>query len=158
MFHPDRAGPLRSYREQDDSGEALGCSALFQATRGRRGQGQGCGRSGQSYDSDNFPTEARGSLAVPAVAAGRWLWQNGPSFSKAGPNNLTGYRKNQRFVLKRRHPKVFVEVVSIVVVFSCKKIPGGGGGGRRVERYFHNCSDAQTYPVPTLPAVLYISL
>lgn len=48
---------------------------------GRGSMGQGCGRSGQSYDSDNFPTEARGSLAVlpsrPSLAglAGRWLWQ-----------------------------------------------------------------------------------
>lgn len=37
-------------------------------TEAERVDGQGCGRSGQFYDSDIFPTEARGSLAVPAVA------------------------------------------------------------------------------------------
>lgn len=50
-----------------------GSPGVFSTVAGQRWTewrvlGQGCGRSGKSYDSDKFPTEARGSLAVPAVA------------------------------------------------------------------------------------------
>lgn len=113
---------------------------------------------GNFYDSDNFPTEARGSLAVPAVVC-----RSGRSIAVAKTDRLCSNhcsnapqsKQHEQLATKAagRHDSAGAGVLLLAGPCSVLECEGSWQWSSHFVRMRDRCADTR---VPTLPAGLYI--